>query len=94
MGDESRIDPILNKLNQMEMAPNDLPPHFGAWCPGNLDNNPAYVSFCPNVMHEIEGIALNASMWALPRAEWADAALASLGGAPVRRECFTFEYQH
>ena len=77
--DESRIDPILNQLNQMEMAPHDLPPHFGAWCRGNLENNPAYVAFFPNVMHGIEGIALNASLWALPRAEWADAALASLG---------------
>jgi hypothetical protein len=77
--DESRIAPILNRLNQMEMAPNDLPPHFGAWHPGNLGNNPAYISFYPNVMHDIEGIALNASIWALHRAEWADAALASLG---------------
>jgi hypothetical protein len=63
----------------MEMAASDLPPHFGAWCQGNLDNNPAYVSFYPNVVHGIGGIALNASMWAQPRAEWADAALASLG---------------
>jgi hypothetical protein len=77
--DESRIAPILNKLNQMEMAPNDLPPHFGAWCPGNLDNNPAYVAFFPNFMHAVEGIAVNASIWALHRAEWAHATLASLG---------------
>jgi hypothetical protein len=77
--DQSRIDPILNQLNNMEMAPNDLPPHFGAWCRGNLDNNPAYVAFFPNVMHGIEGIALNVSNWALPRAEWADVAWASLG---------------
>jgi hypothetical protein len=80
--DEARIDAILNQLNQMEMAPDDLPPHFGAWCRGNLDNNPAYVAFFPNVMHYIRGIAINASMWALPRAEWADAALASLGVQP------------
>jgi hypothetical protein len=79
VADQSRLDPILNRLNQMEMAPSDLPPNFGSWCPGNLDNNPAYVSFYPNVMHGIEGIALNASIWALHRAEWADAALASLG---------------
>jgi hypothetical protein len=77
--DESRIDTILNQLNQMEMAPSDLPPHFGAWCHGNLDNNPAYVAFFPNVMHAVQGIALNASIWALHRAEWANAALASLG---------------
>jgi hypothetical protein len=76
--DESRLDAILNQLNQKEMAPADLPPHFGAWCHGNLGNNPAYVSFFPNVMHSIGGIALNASIWALHRAEWANAALASL----------------
>jgi hypothetical protein len=79
IADESRIALILNRLNQMGMAPNDLPPHFGAWHPGNLGDNPAYISFYPNVMHHIEGIALNASIWALHRAEWADAALASLG---------------
>ena len=81
IAEESRIDPILNQLNQMEIAPNDLPPHFGAWCPGNLRNNPAYVAFFPNVMHDIERIALNTSIWALHHAEWADAALASLGCA-------------
>jgi len=73
------MNPILNQLNQMEMAPHDLPPHFGAWCHGNLGNNPAYVAFFPNVMHGVQGIALNASIWALHRAEWADAALGSLG---------------
>lgn len=80
--DESRIDPILNHLNQMEMAPHDLPPHFGAWCRGNLGNNPAYVTFLPNVMHSVEGIALNASIWALHRAERASTALGSLGVQP------------
>jgi hypothetical protein len=77
--DESRIEPILNQLNKLEMTPDDLPPHFGAWCRGNFDNNPAYVAFFPNVMHGIDAIALNVSHWALHRAEWADAALASLG---------------
>jgi hypothetical protein len=78
VADDSRIDPVLNHLNQMEMAPADLPPHFGAWCQGNLGNNPAYVAFFPNVMHAVQGIALNASIWALHRAEWADAVLLSL----------------
>jgi len=77
--DVSRRDLVLNRLNQMEMAAHDLPPHFGAWCRGHQGNNPAYVAFFPNVMHSIEGIALNASIWALHRAKWADATLASLG---------------
>jgi hypothetical protein len=79
---ESRIDTVLNHLNQMEMAPGDLPPHFGAWCQGNLGNNPAYVAFFPNFMQAIDGIALNASIWALHRAEWANATLHSLGVEP------------
>jgi hypothetical protein len=77
--DESRRDLVLNRLNQMEMAADDQPPHFGAWCRGHLGDNPAYVAFFPNVMHALDGIALNASIWALHRAEWADAALAALG---------------
>ncbi len=38
-------------LAQIEMAPHDLPPHFGAWCPRQLDNSPAYVTFLPNALH-------------------------------------------
>jgi hypothetical protein len=82
IADETRIDPILNQLNQMEMTPGDQPPHFGAWCRGHLDNNPAYVAFFPNVMHSVDGIALNASIWALHRAEWANKTLASFGVQP------------
>lgn len=82
IADESQIGPILNQLNLMEMAPHDLPPHFGAWTLGNLGNNPAYVAFFPNVMHAVEGIALNASIWALHRAEWANHTLSSLGVQP------------
>ncbi len=77
--DESRLNKILIQLNQMEMAPHDLPPHFGAWCVGNLGNNPAYVSFVPNSLHEVNGIAVNFSIWAFARSQWANAMLASLG---------------
>jgi hypothetical protein len=59
------------------------PPHFGAWTLGNLGNNPANVAFFPNVMHAVEGIALNASIWALHRAEWANHTLSSLGVQPL-----------
>jgi hypothetical protein len=83
IADESQIGPILNQLNLMEMAPHDLPPHFGAWTLGNLGNNPANVAFFPNVMHAVEGIALNASIWALHRAEWANHTLSSLGVQPL-----------
>lgn len=75
----SRLDDVLVRLNQMEMAPTDLPPHFGAWCRGQIGNNPAYVSYLPNSLHSVSGIAVNMSFWALSRARWANGVLASLG---------------
>lgn len=80
LSDQARLDRVLVQLNQMEMAPHDLPPHFGAWCPGRRGNNPAYVSFLPNVLHSaVPGIAVNMSAWALGRAKWASAMLTSIG---------------
>ncbi len=77
--DEKRLQQVCLQLNNMEMAAHDLPPHFGAWCPGKLGNNPAYVSFYPNALHSAKGIAVNAAFWAMNRAQWANAMLASLG---------------
>lgn len=77
--DESRLHTVCHQLNSMEMAAHDLPPHFGAWCPGKLGNNPAYISFFPNALHSASGIAVNASFWAMNRAQWANAMLASIG---------------
>jgi hypothetical protein len=77
--DEVKLDQAIAELNRMEMALHDLPPHFGAWCRGNLGNNPAYVSFLPNALHATNGIALNASAWAFHRAHSADAMLVALG---------------
>jgi hypothetical protein len=77
--DEAKLHRVIDELNRMEMAPYDLPPHFGAWCQGKLGNNPAYVSFLPNYLHEATGIAVNVSIWAMHRAQWADAMLVTLG---------------
>ena len=77
--DERRLGQVCLQLNNMEMAAHDLPPHFGAWCPGKLGNNPAYLSFLPNPLHSASGIAVNVSIWAMARAQWANAMLASLG---------------
>ena len=79
IADENKLHRVINELNRMEMAPNDLPPHFGAWCQGNSGNNPAYVSFLPNALHGVDGIALNVSIWAMHRAQWADAMMVMLG---------------
>lgn len=77
--DEKRLNHVCVQLNRMEMEAHDLPPHFGAWCAGKLGNNPAYVSFLPNALHAAPGIAVNMAFWALNRAQWAAAMLASLG---------------
>jgi hypothetical protein len=79
--DEPRLLTLLNQLNQAEMAADDRPPHFGAWCRGRLGGgiNPAYVAFLPNVLHSHDGIALNASLWAERRAQIADAMLTASG---------------
>ena len=78
--DESRLAPLLAQLNRLEMQASDLPPHFGAWCPGKLGCNPAYISFLPNALHDAApGIAVNMTAWAWARAQWAHITLASLG---------------
>jgi hypothetical protein len=76
--DKERLNWVCLQLNNMEMAARDLPPHFGAWCPGKLGNNPAYVTFLPNALHSASGIAINVALWAMNRAEYANAMLASL----------------
>ncbi|MFN8704930.1 MAG: hypothetical protein ACK5X0_22790, partial [Rhodospirillales bacterium] len=76
---EEKLHKVVNELNRMEMESHDLPPHFGAWCVGKLGNNPAYVAFLPNALHQAPGIALNVSIWALARAQWANAMLVALG---------------
>ena len=79
MQDQKRLQQVCAQLNNMEMAADDLPPHFGAWCEGKLGNNPAYVSFFPNALHSASGIAVNAAFWAMNRAGWASEVLAAQG---------------
>jgi hypothetical protein len=75
-----RLQEVCSLLNTLEMAAQDLVPHFGAWCKGKRGNNPAYVSFYPNVLHSLApGIAVNAAIWAMGRAGWANTVLARLG---------------
>ena len=63
-----------------EVSPlGDLPPHFDAWCPGTLGNNPAYVSARRNLRCAASVIAVHAALWATNGAMWANAMLASLG---------------
>jgi len=81
--DSDTLDQVLAELNRLEMQPADRPPHFGAWCRGARDTNPAYVSFLPDVLHSSPGIALNMSVWAMHRAKMADDMLAAMGVSPT-----------
>ena len=79
ISDKDKLDKLIAELNRLEMQGNDLPPHFGAWCRGRRDTNPAYVSFLPDALHGSDGIALNMSIWAMSRAQIADAMLRTMG---------------
>jgi hypothetical protein len=76
--DQDEVYGICATLNRLEMLVEDLPPHFGAWCPGR-QNNLAYIMFLPNALHSVPGIAVNCAMWAAHRAMWANDVLKELG---------------
>jgi hypothetical protein len=69
LGDPQKRHAALNLLNASEMNSPGLPPHLGAWCEGKAGDNFAYVSFLPNLLHDVPGIATRMSHWARDRAE-------------------------
>jgi hypothetical protein len=69
LGDAQKRHAALNLLNVSEMHSPGLPPHLGAWCEGKGGDNFAYVSFLPNLLHDVPGLANRASFWARSRAE-------------------------
>ena len=78
--EKEKLLKIINILNAAEMEANDLPPHFGAWSIGNRGDNPAYVSFLPNIMHsQAKNIQVNMSIWAHQRVQSAYTVLLSHG---------------
>jgi hypothetical protein len=79
---KEQVNSLAATLNGLEMVPADQPPHFGAWCVGKSGLNLAYVSFLPNALHAVPGIAVNFTNWAMYRAEWADAAILRLMEPP------------
>jgi len=78
----------VNLLNISEMNSPGLPPHIGAWCEGKAGDNFAYVSFLPNVLHAVPGIAIEVSRWARRRAE-AVANLLDAAGAAAANHATT-----
>ena len=77
-----QVQELCEALNLLEMDAVDLPPHFGAWCPGRMGTNLAYVSFLPNALHAVPNIATNAAIWGMHRAKWASEQLADMGYKP------------
>jgi hypothetical protein len=75
MGGKSRVEATCRRLNTLDMEFGDGPPHLGAWYPGSWGDNPAYISFVPNELHAVAGLAVHLGIWALHRAEWADSVL-------------------
>lgn len=76
---EGSLDRALLELNRLEMGSTDQPPHFGAWCRGGSGANPAYITFLPNGLHDVKGLAVNISFWAAARARIANERLGSMG---------------
>jgi len=77
--DEARLHQVCEELNNRELEAADQPPHFGAWCPGRVAHGLAHVTFLPNALHRVEGIAANVAIWAMHRSHWADQLLATMG---------------
>jgi hypothetical protein len=77
--DEEKLSRTEQLLNRLEMQPHDLPPHFGAWCSDTAVDGLVYVTFLPNLLHEVPAIEVAVSFWAKQRAKWAWSILDSLG---------------
>ncbi len=69
LADAEKRYAALNLLNVSEMNSPGLPPHIGAWCEGKAGDNFAYVSFLPNILHDVPRIPMLAAEWAKRRAE-------------------------
>lgn len=66
--DPKQLQTALWVLNEMELVEGPGVPHFGAWCASHNGKHPAYVSFLPNFLHAVPGIAVNFAIWASHRA--------------------------
>jgi len=77
---EEQVYVAAHRLNQLEMRPTDLAPHFGAWCAGHGGAQLAYVTFVPNELYSAcVGIEANLTAWGMHRAMWAMHQLSTMG---------------
>lgn len=79
IADIARLQQICELLNTRELDALDQPPHFGAWWPGPGSDRIVYISFLPNALHQVPGIASNFAIWGMHRAKWATRVLAAAG---------------
>ena len=79
---DEAVHEVCAKLNRLEMSALDAPPHFGAWCPGQMGTNVSYVQFFPNALHSVTGLPLNAAIWAMARSQWGAERLREMGQEP------------
>jgi len=83
LGGDARILATCEHLNRRDEETADLPPHFGAWCPGRFAGSVAYAAFLPSELHRTApNIAVNVALWALVRARWASGELEELADTP------------
>lgn len=75
--DEDRLARVVGLLNAWEGEAADRPPHFGAWCNGQV-RNPCYTMFLPASLRS-DGLALDASAWMRSRALLANGFLLAHG---------------
>lgn len=75
-----RLARMLMLLNAWEARPGDMVPHYGAWCPGRV-NNPAYTSFYPRRLWH-PGFVQVLLAWMVARARLADGFLLARGVVP------------
>ena len=75
--DEERLARVIGFLNAWEGEAADRPPHFGAWCLGNV-RNPCYTMFLPTSLRS-EKFVLNVAGWMRSRALLANGFLLAHG---------------
>lgn len=72
-GDESLMAGLANQLNQLQFAPKEVVPAFGAWCLSTFSDHATlgHAFFAPN-LHFRPGVALDCAMAAIQQALWVD----------------------
>ena len=74
---QAPLNRLLMQLNAWEARADDMVPHYGAWCPGQVVN-PAYTCFIPAHLWR-DWFVQNLLIWMVARARQADGLLVARG---------------